>query len=32
MGRKTETAKEKREEFQWTEKMDEYLLDSLKRY
>ena len=32
MGRKTETTKEKREKFQWTEKMDEYLLDSLKRY
>ena len=31
-GRQTKTNKEKREKFQWTEEMVEYLLDSLKRY
>ena len=31
-GRETETNKEKRQKFQWTEEMVEYSLDSLKRY
>ena len=31
-GRQTKTNKGKREKFQWTEEMVEYLLDSLKRY
>ena len=31
-GGETETNKGKREKFQWTEEMLEYLLDSLKRY
>ena len=31
-GRETETNKEKREKFQWTEEMVEYSPDSLKRY
>ena len=30
--RDTETDKEKREKFQWTEEMVEYLIHSLKRY
>ena len=30
--RETETEKEKRKKFQWTEEMVEYLLDSLRRY
>ena len=31
-GRETETEKEKRKQFQWTEEMVEYLLDSLRSY
>ena len=31
-GSETETDTEKREKFQWTKEMVEYLLDSLKRY
>ena len=31
-GRETETDREKRKKFQWTQEMIKYLLDSLKRY